>query len=92
MTAVDPNGQVHITFVEGDRVVQVARGKISQSLRIHVNEWVHNMGVTFTKTARDPTDQSTIIAKEGSSSIARAMTSSKDPQIRSHMSHTDQAQ
>ncbi len=44
MTAVDPSGQVHITIVEGDRLVQVVRKKKSQSLRTYINERAFKVG------------------------------------------------
>lgn len=92
MVAVDPNGCVQITVAEGDRVVQVIMNKISQSLKIHVNERVSNIRVIVTKTAWILTDQYMVTAKERSNRIARAMTSSKNPQIHSQKSRAEEAQ
>lgn len=50
------------------------------------------MGVIVTVTAWNPTSQSIIRAKEDSNRIASAVTSSKHPRIRLHMSRADQAQ
>ncbi len=91
MAAVDPKVCVQLTVVEGDRVVQVTRNKM-KPLAHDVKERVSNVGVPVTETAWSLTNQSKATSKEGSNRIARAMTSNKNPQIRSHMSRAEKVQ